>query len=56
MSVLAPPPAAAVMLTRGFAVEGNEVDVWDFFERGKGRRDGADAPAGDDVPPDHPSS
>lgn len=37
-------------------LEGNVVEVWDFFERGKGRRDGAAALAGDDVPPVDPSS
>lgn len=37
-------------------IEGNVVEVWDFFERGDGRRDGAAALAGDDVPPVDPSS
>jgi catechol-2,3-dioxygenase len=32
-------------------LEGNVVEVWDFFERGQGRREGAAALAGDDVPP-----
>jgi catechol 2,3-dioxygenase len=36
-------------------LEGNIVEVWDFFERGEGRRDGAAALAGDDVPPDDSS-
>jgi catechol-2,3-dioxygenase len=37
-------------------LEGNVVEVWDFFERGQGRREGAAALAGDDVPPVDPSS
>jgi catechol-2,3-dioxygenase len=37
-------------------LEGNVVEVWDFFERGEGRREGAAALAGDDVPPPDPSS
>jgi catechol-2,3-dioxygenase len=37
-------------------LEGNVVEVWDFFERGEGRRDGAAALAGDDVPPVDQSS
>ena len=37
-------------------LEGNIVEVWDFFERGEGRREGAAALAGADVPPDDPSS
>ncbi|HZC29261.1 MAG TPA: VOC family protein [Gaiellaceae bacterium] len=36
--------------------EKNVVEVWDFFERGEGRREGAAALAGDDVSPDDPSS
>ena len=30
-------------------LEGNVVEVWDFFEHGAGRREGAGALAGDDV-------
>jgi len=37
-------------------LEGNVVEVWDFFEQGEGRRDGAAALAGDDVQRDDPSS
>ena len=37
-------------------LEGNIVEVWDFFERGEGRRVGAAALAGDDVLQDDPSS
>jgi len=37
-------------------LEGNVVEVRDFFERGEGRRDGAVALAGDDVSPGDPSS
>jgi|KBSSwiStaDraftv2_1062776.scaffolds.fasta_scaffold926711_2 catechol-2,3-dioxygenase len=37
-------------------LEGNVVEVWDFFERGEGRRDGASALAGDDVREGDPSS
>jgi len=37
-------------------LEGNVVEVWDFFERGEGRRDGAAALAGGDVRQDDPSS
>lgn len=37
-------------------LEGNVVEVWDFFERGEGRREGAAAPAGGDVREDDPSS
>jgi catechol-2,3-dioxygenase len=37
-------------------LEGNVVEVWDFFERGEGRRDGAAALAGGDVREDDPSS
>jgi hypothetical protein len=37
-------------------LEGNVVEVWDFFERGRGRREGAAALAGDDVRPVDPSS
>jgi catechol-2,3-dioxygenase len=37
-------------------LEGNVVEVWDFFERGEGRREGAAALTGDDVPPPDPSS
>jgi catechol-2,3-dioxygenase len=36
--------------------EGNVVEVWDFFERGEGRREGAAALAAGDIPPDDPSS
>jgi hypothetical protein len=35
-------------------LEGNVVEVWDFFEHGEGRRGGAAPLAGDDVPPDDP--
>jgi catechol-2,3-dioxygenase len=35
-------------------LEGNVVEVWDFFERGAGRRHGAGALAGDDVQPVDP--
>ena len=35
-------------------LEGNVVEVWDFFEHGAGRRDGAGALAGDDVQPVDP--
>jgi catechol-2,3-dioxygenase len=37
-------------------LEGNVVEVWDFFERGEGRREGAAALAGGDVREDAPSS
>jgi catechol-2,3-dioxygenase len=37
-------------------LEGNIVEVWDFFERGEGRRDGAAALAGDYVQQVDPSS
>jgi len=37
-------------------LEGNVVEVWDFFERGEGRRAGAAALAGGDVQQDDPSS
>jgi catechol-2,3-dioxygenase len=37
-------------------LEGNVVEVWDFFERGEGRRVGAAALAGGDVRQDDPSS
>jgi catechol-2,3-dioxygenase len=37
-------------------LEGNVVEVWDFFERGEGRREGAAALAGGDVQRDDPSS
>jgi catechol 2,3-dioxygenase len=37
-------------------LEGNIVEVWDFFERGEGRRDGAAALAGGDVRQDDSSS
>jgi catechol 2,3-dioxygenase len=37
-------------------LEGNVVEVWDFFERGEGRRAGAAALAGGDVHQDDPSS
>jgi catechol-2,3-dioxygenase len=37
-------------------LEGNVVEVWDFFERGEGRREGAAALAGGDVREDDPSS
>ena len=37
-------------------LEGNIVEVWDFFERGEGRREGAAALAGGDVRQDDPSS
>ena len=37
-------------------LEGNVVEVWDFFERGEGRREGAAALAGGDVRQDDPSS
>jgi catechol-2,3-dioxygenase len=37
-------------------LEGNVVEVWDFFERGAGRREGAAALAGGDVRQDDPSS
>jgi catechol-2,3-dioxygenase len=30
-------------------LEGNVVEVWDFFERGEGRRNGASALSGDDA-------
>lgn len=36
--------------------EGNVVEIWDFFERGEGRRAGAAALAEGDIPPDDPSS
>jgi catechol-2,3-dioxygenase len=35
-------------------LEGNVVEVWDYFERGEGRCDGAAALAGDDVRPVDP--
>jgi hypothetical protein len=49
------------MLTRRFAehvedLEGNVVEVWDFFQRGEGRRAGAAALAARDVQQDDPSS
>jgi catechol-2,3-dioxygenase len=37
-------------------LEGNVVEVWDFFERGEGRNEGAAALAGGDVRQDDPSS
>jgi catechol-2,3-dioxygenase len=37
-------------------LEGNVVEVWDFFERGEGRREGATALAAGDVQRDDPSS
>jgi hypothetical protein len=37
-------------------LEGNVVEVWDFFERGAGRREGAAALTGGDVQPVDPSS
>jgi catechol-2,3-dioxygenase len=37
-------------------LEGNVVEVWDFFERGEGRREGAAALAGGDARQDDPSS
>jgi catechol-2,3-dioxygenase len=37
-------------------LEGNVVEVWDFFERGEGRREGAAALAGGDAREDDPSS
>jgi catechol-2,3-dioxygenase len=37
-------------------LEGNVVEVWDFFERGEGRREGAAALAGGDLRQDDPSS
>jgi catechol-2,3-dioxygenase len=37
-------------------LEGNVVEVWDFFERGEGRREGAAALGGGDVRRDDPSS
>ena len=37
-------------------LEGNVVEVWDFFERGAGRRNGAAALSGGDVEPGDPSS
>jgi catechol-2,3-dioxygenase len=37
-------------------LEGNVVEVWDFFERGEGRRAGAAAPAAGDAQQDDPSS
>jgi catechol-2,3-dioxygenase len=37
-------------------LEGNVVEVWDFFERGEGRREGAAALAGGDALEDDPSS
>jgi catechol-2,3-dioxygenase len=37
-------------------LEGNVVEVWDFFERGEGRREGAAALAGGDVRQEDPSS
>jgi catechol 2,3-dioxygenase-like lactoylglutathione lyase family enzyme len=36
--------------------EGNLVEVWDFFERGEGRREGAAALAAGDIPPNDASS
>jgi hypothetical protein len=48
MSALAPP--------RTEHLEGDVAEVRDFFERGEGRRDGAAALAGGDMPPDDPSS
>ena len=50
-----------VRLTRRFAehvedLEGNVVEVRDFFERGEGCREGAAAPAAGDVQQDDPSS
>jgi hypothetical protein len=68
MSAAAIPPVDRVMLTgpvehdggdRSLYVEdleGNVVEVWDFFERGEGRREGAAALAGGDVEQDDPSS
>jgi hypothetical protein len=49
------------MLTRRFAehvedLEGNVVEVWDFFQRGESRRAGAAALAARDVQQDDPSS
>jgi hypothetical protein len=40
----------------GGLLEGNVVEVWDFFERGEGRRDGAAALAGGDAVENDPSS
>ena len=37
-------------------LEGNVVEVWDFFERGEGRRNGASALTGGDVGQVDPSS
>ena len=37
-------------------LEGNVVEVWDFFQRGEGRREGAAALAGGDALQDDPSS
>jgi catechol-2,3-dioxygenase len=37
-------------------LEGNVVEIWDFFERGEGRREGAAALAGGDARQDDPSS
>jgi catechol-2,3-dioxygenase len=37
-------------------LEGNVVEVWDFFERGEGRREGAAALAAGDALEDDPSS
>jgi hypothetical protein len=48
MSALAPP--CAQDLERGL------IEIWDFIERGDGRRDRAAALAGGDAPPDDPSS
>jgi hypothetical protein len=48
MSALAPPYVEDL--------EGDVVEVGNFFERAEGRRDGAAALAGDDVPPEDASS
>jgi hypothetical protein len=61
MSATATRSVDRVMLTRRFAehvedLEGNVVEVWDFFQRGESRRAGAAALAARDVQQDDPSS
>jgi hypothetical protein len=61
MSATATRSLDRVMLTGRFAehvedLEGKVVEVWDFFERGEGRRAGAAALAAGDVQQDDPSS
>jgi hypothetical protein len=57
MSALAPPAGSLVVLTEDAEdLQGNVVEIWDFFERGDGPRKGAAALAGDDVPPPDTSS